>query len=226
MRILVVEDSKVLRDYVAKALKASGYAVDVAEQGDDGLALALDVSYDAIVLDIMLPALDGISVLKKLREAGRDTPILFLSAKDTVEDRVQGLRKGADDYLVKPFELDELLARVEVLCRRRYDRHQSGLQVGDLELDSTTKQVSRAGHILDLPAREFALLELLMAREGDTISRSEIEEHIYDDLASPMSNVVDSAIYALRRKIAVHPDLPPLIHTRRGMGYVLELRSS
>lgn len=226
MRILVVEDSKVLRDYVAKALKASGYAVDVAEQGDDGLALALEIAYDAIVLDIMLPELDGLSVLEQLRDAGRDTPVLFLSARDTVEDRVQGLRKGADDYLVKPFELDELLARVEVMCRHRYDLHQSALQVGDLALDSAAKQATRAGQVLDLPAREFALLEYMMARTGDTISRSEIEEHIYDDLASPMSNVVDSAIYGLRRKLAVQPDSPPLIHTRRGMGYVLELRTS
>lgn len=225
MRILVVEDSKVLRDYVAKSLKASGYAVDVAERGDDALAQALDIAYDAIVLDIMLPELDGMSVLEKLRKAGRDTPVLFLSAKDTVEDRVHGLRKGADDYLVKPFDLDELLARVEVMCRRRYDQHESTLTIGDLQLDRAAKRASRAGQPLDLPAREFALLEYLMARSGDTVSRSEIEEHIYDDLASPMSNVVDSAIYTLRRKLAVDPGLPPLIHTRRGMGYVLELRT-
>jgi DNA-binding response OmpR family regulator len=222
MRVLVVEDSKQLRTFVAKALKQTGYAVDTAADGEDGLALAREIPYDAIVLDIMLPKLDGVSLLRQLRDGGRDTPVLFLTAKDTVEDRVQGLRTGADDYLVKPFALAELLARVEALCRRRYDRHVATLRVGDLELDEAARRVTRGGHAIALPAREFALLHYLMSRRGEVVSRTEIEEHIYDDLASPLSNVVDSAICALRRKLAVTPEAPVLIRTRRGMGYILD----
>jgi len=225
MRVLLVEDSDSLRRSLTTALKASGYAVDAEGDGEEGLWLAQTHDYDVLVLDIMLPGMDGLQILEKLRQDGNETPVLFLTARDTVEDRVKGLRQGADDYLVKPFALEELLARVETLTRRRYQKRTSTVNVGDLELDSAAKSVSRAGVAIQLAAREFALLEYLMLRSGQVVSRTEIEEHIYDDLVSPMSNVVDSAVCALRKRIAVKPGSTPLIHTRRGQGYVLEDRS-
>ena len=225
MRVLLVEDSDRLRRSLTTALKASGYAVDAEGDGEEGLWLAQTHDYDVLVLDIMLPGLDGLGILEALRKDGNETPVLFLTARDTVEDRVLGLRQGADDYLVKPFALEELLARVETLTRRRYQKRTSTVTVGDMELDSAAKTVARAGVSIQLAAREFALLEYLMLRAGQVVSRTEIEEHIYDDMVSPMSNVVDSAVCALRKRIAVQPDSRPLIHTRRGQGYVLEDRS-
>lgn len=222
MRLLLVEDSDRLRDTVALALRRSGYKVDATGDGRDGLFLAQDHDYDAAILDIMLPSLDGLEILKHLRSEGDATPVMFLTARDSINDRVEGLRLGADDYLVKPFALEELLARVEVLCRRSYQKPGNETRVADLKLDSSAKRAFRAGTPLDLTAREFNLLEYLMLRSGQVVSRTEIEEHIYDDLVSPMSNVVDSAVYALRKKIAVSPSSSPLIHTRRGQGYVLE----
>jgi DNA-binding response OmpR family regulator len=225
MRLLLIEDSRRLREQIVLALKRSGYAVDATEDGDEGLWMARTHNYDAAILDIMVPGLDGLSVLKQLRKEGNQTPVMFLTARDTIEDRVAGLRSGADDYLVKPFALDEFLARVEALCRRSYQTSTPVAQVDDLEVDTTAKSASRAGEPLDLTAREYAILEHLVLRKGHVVSRTQIEEHIYDDLVSPMSNVVDSAICALRRKIAVSADSKPLIHTRRGQGYVLEVRS-
>lgn len=222
MRLLLVEDSDRLRETVALALRRSGYKVDATGDGEDGLHLAQDHPYDAAILDIMLPSLDGISILRQLRSEGDETPVLFLTARDSIDDRVEGLRLGADDYLVKPFALEELLARIEVLCRRRYQKAGNEIRIADLKLDSSAKIVTRAGIPLDLTAREFGLLEYLMLRAGQVVSRTQIEEHIYDDLVSPMSNVVDSAVYSLRKKIAVKPGIAPLIHTRRGQGYVLE----
>jgi len=224
MRLLLVEDSRRLRETVALALRRSGYAVDATGDGREGLAMAQDHGYDAAILDIMLPSLDGLSILKRLRGEKIETPVMFLTARDGIDDRVAGLRSGADDYLVKPFALEELLARVEVLCRRTYQKATSELSVADLRIDLATKRASRAGVPLDLTAREFALLEHLMLRAGHVVSRTQIEAHIYDDLVSPMSNVVDSAICALRKKIAVSPGATPLIYTRRGQGYVLESR--
>ncbi len=221
MRLLLVEDSRRLRETVALALKRSGYAVDATENGEEGLWMAQLHSYDAAILDIMVPCLDGLGILEKLRAEGNETPVMFLTARDSIEDRVAGLRGGADDYLVKPFALEELLARVDALCRRRYQKTTSQLVFQDLEVDTTAKVATRAGSLLDLTAREFAILEYLMLRQGHVVSRTQIEEHIYDDLVSPMSNVVDSAICALRKKIAIAPDSEPLIHTRRGLGYVL-----
>ena len=212
MRLLLVEDSRRLREQVALALKRSGYAVDATENGEEGLWMAQNHEYDAAILDIMVPGLDGYNLLKKLRAEGNDTPVMFLTARDKVEDRVAGLRGGADDYLVKPFALEELLARVEALCRRSYNNSTPVVSIDDLEVDTTAKSASRAGEKLDLTAREFAILELLMLRKGHVISRTQIEEHIYDDLVSPMSNVVDSAVCALRKKIAVNSDSKPLIH--------------
>lgn len=226
MRVLFVEDSDRLRKNVTTALKASGYAVDAAGDGEEGLWLGQTHDYDVIILDIMLPGMDGLEILDKLRKDGKETPVLFLTARDTVEDRVHGLRQGADDYLIKPFALEELLARVETLCRRNYQKTTSKVAIADLELDSTAKTVQRSGASIALAAREFALLEYLMLREGQVVSRTEIEEHIYDDLVSPMSNVVDSAICSLRKSIATTKDSAPLIHTRRGQGYVMEDRSA
>ena len=224
MRVLVVEDSERLRKSLTMALKASGYAVDAEADGEEALWLARSHDYDVLVMDIMLPGIDGLEILDTLRKEENQTPVLLLTARDTVEDRVHGLRRGADDYLVKPFALEELLARVETLTRRRYQRRTPKVVVSDLELDPAAKSVARAGVPVSLAAREFALLEYLMLRAGQVVSRTEIEEHIYDDLVSPMSNVVDSAICALRKRIAVGPGSIPLIHTRRGQGYVLEAR--
>ena len=171
----------------------------------------------------MLPGLDGLGVLQRLREQGKLTHILLLTAKDTVNDRVRGLQMGADDYLVKPFALEELLARVQALCRRTYGRKAPRIQVADLEIDLHKKTATRSGRTIDLGPREYALLEYLALRRGDVVTRTEIEEHIYDGQADPMSNVVDSAICVLRKKIA-SPNSSALIHTRRGLGYVLEAK--
>ena len=225
MRILLVEDSAPLRKPVVKALKASGYAVDATGDGMEGWQMAQDHDYDVIVLDIMLPGMDGREILTRLRAAGKQTPVLFLTAKDAIEDRVAGLRLGADDYLVKSFAIEELLARVEVLGRRKYAQSSPKLAIADLELDSAAKTVRRGGQELKLAPQLFSFLEYLLLRRGHVVSRSEIEEHIYDELVSPMSNVVDTAVCALRRAITVSDESVPLIHTRRGMGYIIDLPS-
>lgn len=221
MRVLLVEDSPRLQKSLGKALRHSGYAVDTSGDGENGLWLAQSNDYDVLILDIMLPALDGLSILRRLREAGRKTPILLLTARDTVEDRVKGLRTGADDYLVKPFALEELLARVQALCRRHYASQTNEIVVGDLKIDLATHAATRNGQPLDLTARESRLLEYLALRRGQTVSRTEIESHIYDESADLMSNAVDSAVCTLRKKLEP-PGSPPLIHTRRGLGYVLK----
>ena len=220
MRVLIVEDSIHLRTAVTKALKHSGYAVDGTGDGEEGWWMAREHSYDAIVLDIMLPHKDGLSILSDMRRHGIETPVLLLTARNTIEDRVNGLRSGADDYLGKPFALEEFLARVDVLCRRSYGRSSAVTTIGDLELDANAKLARRAGRDLDLTAREYALLELLMLQPGKVLSRTRIEEHLYDESGSRLSNVVDSTIYHLRRKIG--PDGTELIATRRGQGYVFQ----
>lgn len=225
MRILVVEDSPRLQHTLGMALRKSGYAVDLAGDGEEGLWLAQSNDYDAIVLDIMLPKKDGLSVLAQLRQEGRSVHVLLLTARDTVGDRVQGLQGGADDYLVKPFALEELLARVAALCRRAYGTKQTRVVIGDLELDLAGRQVQRAGQPVDLTAREYQLLEYLACRRGEVVSRTEIEMHLYDGHADPASNVVDSTICVLRKKLAVTPEATPLIQTRRGLGYVLGVAS-
>ena len=221
MRVLFVEDSEIMRRTVRRALRHAGYAVDVAEDGEAGLEAAELHDYDALVLDIMLPKLDGLALLRRLRAAGKTTHVLLLTARDTVADRVVGLRQGADDYLVKPFALEELLARVEALCRRAYGAKTTALRVGPLEFDFAARRVRREGAEVDLTAREWRLLEYLARRCGQVVPRLEIEAHIYDEFVEPMSNVVDAAVYALRRKIGAE-----LIHTRRGLGYVLEAASA
>ena len=219
MRVLLVEDSKFLQKPVIAGLKASGYAVDAAADGEEGLWMARTYEYDIIVLDLMLPKLDGLGLLDALRGGGDETPVLILSAKDTVEDRVRGLRRGGDDYLIKPFAFEELVARIDALIRRRYERRTSKIAISDLEIDTATKTATRRGVPLVLAPKQFALLEYLMLRAGTVVSRTEIETHLYDANAKVMSNVIDSAVSGLRRAIAVSPDSRELIHTRRGFGY-------
>ena len=224
MRVLFVEDSKRLQVTIGAALRRSDYAVDVAGDGQEGLWLAESNNYDVIVLDIMLPKLDGLSLLQRLRKKSKNTHVLLLTAKDTVEDRVHGLQCGADDYLVKPFALEELLARVQALCRRTYGIKQPRIVVADLEIDTIAKAVFRAGRPVRLKPREYLLLEYLAVRTGEVVSRDDIEAHIYDDEADLMSNVVESAVCSLRKKIGA-PNHAPLIHTRHGLGYVLQVES-
>jgi two-component system OmpR family response regulator len=220
MRVLVVEDYAPVRRSVSQALEENGFAVDTAADGEDGLWYAEENPYDAIVLDIMLPKLDGIAVLRRLRTKGKDVPVLLLTARDGVDDRVKGLDTGADDYLVKPFALAELIARVKALVRRRYARPTPVIRVGDLEVDTAKRVVSRAGATVALSAREYALLEYLAMRAGELVTRTEIWEHVYDFASDAHSNVVDVYIGYLRRKLELDGQ-PRLIHTRRGQGYVL-----
>ena len=221
MRVLLVEDYGPVRESVAQALEEAGFAVDPSPDGDEGLWHARTGDYDVIVLDIVLPKVDGLSILKELRHSGCRTPVLLLTAKDTVADRVTGLDLGADDYLVKPFALDELVARVRALLRRKYDAADPIIRVRDLEVNTVSRIVRRAGERIDLTAREYALLEFLAHRAGEIVSRSEIWEHVYDFRSTVESNVVDVYIGYLRKKIE-RPGLPRLIYTRRGQGYVLE----
>jgi DNA-binding response OmpR family regulator len=221
MRILLVEDSERLRRSLATGLRRSGYAVDLAADGMEGLWLARSHDYDVVILDIMLPGLDGLSVLRRLRSDGKNLHVLILTARDTVDDRVKGLRAGADDYLVKPFAFDELLARIEALVRRRHGVKSPRVAIGPIEIDSGSRTVYRDGKPIPLTPREYSIIEYLAARRGRVVSRTEIEAHIYDGRAEPMSNVIDSAICAIRRRIDA-PGKPSLIATRRGLGYILE----
>lgn len=225
MRILIIEDTPRLREGIASAFRKSGYAVDTAADGEEGLWMAQTNAYDALVLDIMLPRIDGLEVLRQLRHEGQPVPILLLTARDTIPDRVHGLQIGADDYLIKPFSLEELLARVQVLCRRTYKNSANSLTIGPLTVDISARRATTGSIELDLAHREFSLLEYLALRQGQVVSRSEIEAHIYDERVDPMSNVVDAAVYSLRKKLS-QAGVPSLIHTRRGFGYILEINSS
>jgi DNA-binding response OmpR family regulator len=221
MRLLLIEDSARLQTSVGRGLRKAGYAVDVSGDGEEGLWLAESNEYDAIILDLMLPKLDGLALLRSLRAKKNGTHVLILTAKDTVENRVNGLQAGADDYLIKPFAFEELLARVQALCRRSYQRKNPKIDIGDFEIDTVARTVLRQGKPVELTPREFKLLEYLAVRRGQVVSRSEIEAHIYPDAADLMSNTVDSAICILRKKIGPR-GAGPVIHTRRGMGYVIE----
>lgn len=226
MRVLLVEDSVKLCAALATALRRCGYAVDVSHSGPDGLWQAQSHPYDVIVLDRMLPGLDGLSLLHRLRSDGVRSHVLMLTAKDTVDDRVAGLRAGADDYLVKPFALDELLARVDAMARRQHGVKNPQIVLDDgLVLDTGARVVRREGEVIVLPPREYALLEYLALNRSTVVSRSEIEAHIYDVQAEPMSNVVDAAVYGLRKRLD-RPGRPSLIETRRGQGYCLLCRSA
>ena len=221
MRVLLVEDSIRLCSALTTGFRNSGHAIDIATDGSTGLHSAMSEDYDVIILDVMLPGMDGLALLDRLRSAGRQTHVLMLTAKDTVDDRVHGLRAGADDYLVKPFAFEELLARAEALARRRHGQKNPRLEIADLSIDMSARTVSRAGARIELSPREYALFEYLALRAGTVVSRTEIETHIYDSTVEPMSNVVDAAVYSLRKRIDVAGQ-PSIIQTRRGMGYIVE----
>jgi two-component system copper resistance phosphate regulon response regulator CusR len=225
MRVLVAEDHASLARSIANGLREEGYAVDLTFDGDEALRWATINSYDCAVLDVMLPSKNGWTILETLRREGNKTPVLFLTAKDAIEDRVKGLNLGADDYLVKPFDWKELVARVRAIIRRRHDQPAQTVKVADLEIDLASKTVHRAGNSIILSAREYALLEYLALRVGQVVSRSEIWEHLYDQNDESVSNVVDVYIGYLRSKIDRDHN-PKLIHTRRGMGYVLSANAT
>ena len=223
MRLLVVEDEAKTANFLRRGLEENGFVVDVAGRGDDGLHLARTVGYDVVILDVMLPGLDGWAVLAAVRRDGRQTPVLFLTARDGVDDRVKGLDLGADDYLVKPFAFSELLARVRSLLRRGPARQPETVRVADLELDVVRHRATRAGVRLDLTPKEFALLSLLARRAGEVLSRTLISEQVWDVNFDSDTNVVDVHVRRLRAK-ADDPFEAKLIHTVRGVGYVLEPR--
>jgi len=212
MRVLLVEDYEPLRKSLEQGLHEAGYALDAAADGDEGLWYALGNDYDVIILDLMLPGTDGLSILQKLRARKKDAPVLILTAKDTVRDRVTGLDFGADDYLVKPFAFEELLARIRALIRRNYNKKTSRIVVEDLHIDLNARQVRRGGRLIPLTAREYELL-----------SRTDIWEHVYEFNSSAASNVVDVYIGYLRKKLQ-RAGGPPLLHTIRGQGYLLGSR--
>ena len=221
MKILIVEDEPKTGDYLKQGLTEAGFVADLARNGPDGLHLGLSEDYDLVVLDIMLPGLDGWQVLRELRQAGRHAPVLFLTARDQVEDRVKGLELGADDYLVKPFAFSELLARCRSLLRRGKAKEPETLKAADLELDLMRRRVTRAGRRIDLTAKEFALLELLLRRQGEVLPRSLIASQVWDMNFDSDTNVIEVAMRRLRAKI--DDDFEPnLIRTVRGMGYVFE----
>jgi DNA-binding response OmpR family regulator len=219
MRILVVEDEASIAHFVRQGLTEAGHAVDLAWDGREGLDYALAADYDVLVLDIMLPKLNGLELVRELRRRGDKTPTLMLTARDTVDDRVQGLDAGADDYLVKPFAFSELLARVRALLRRPPLQTSTVLQVGDLAMDTASREVRRDGRLIELSPREYAILEYLMRHPNQVLTRTQIGEHIWNFDFYNESNVVDVYIGYLRRKVEQGSE--PLIHTVRGVGYRL-----
>lgn len=223
MRVLIVEDETKTAAYLAKGLREHGFVADVANDGRNGLHLAQSEAYDIAILDVTLPGRDGWSVLRELRSSGNAIPVLFLTARDSVSDRVRGLELGADDYLIKPFAFSELLARIRTVLRRGTTRQSDLLSVGDLELDIVRRKVQRAGEKLDLSPKEFGLLSLLMRRTGEALSRTLIAEQVWDMNFDSDTNVVDVHIRRLRAKMD-DPFERKLIHTVRGVGYVLEER--
>lgn len=222
MRILVVEDDKKIASFISKGLKEAGFAVDMANDGVDGLHLGMTEPYDAAVVDIMLPGLDGISLIERLRTKKITTPVIILSAKRSVDDRVKGLQSGGDDYMTKPFSFSELLARIHALIRRSTrESEPSSLRAGSLTIDLLARQTKRGDQDISLPSREFALLEYLIRNKGRIVSKTSILEHVYDYSFDPQTNVVDVLVCRLRNKVDRDFDRK-MIHTVRGMGYVLK----
>jgi len=221
MRILVVEDEVKLARFIEKGLREEGYSVDTVGDGDSGLHAAIETEYDLVVLDVMLPGKDGFRVLRELRKAGREVRVLMLTALDGVTDRVQGLEQGADDYLGKPFAYAEFLARVKALMRRGRDRAPGKLTIADLELDTRTRHVQRAGNPVSLTVKEYAVLEYLLQRTGEVVSRTALAEHVWDENYEPMSNTIDVTVYHLRQKVD-RGHAVKLVHTIRGAGYRLK----
>lgn len=222
MRVLLVEDSEKLRRAIDYRLRKAGYAVDATGDGTEGLWFAEHNDYDAVVLDWMLPGLDGVTVVRRLRAGERQFPVLLLTVNSEVARRVEGLRAGADDYLCKPFAMEELLARIEALVRRRYGNKEATRRVGGLAMDTLARCVRYEDREIPLNPREYRVLELLMQRAGEVVSPTEIEQHIYADDVEVFSNAVESAVSVLRKRLAEAGALA-LIRTRRGMGYVLEV---
>ena len=223
MHLLVIEDEQKLGDYLRKGLSESGFNVDLSRDGTEGLTMALTGNFDAIVLDVMLPGIDGFKILEMVRKSAA-TPVLMLTARDEVADRVKGLESGADDYLAKPFAFSELLARVRALLRRGSLQESTRFALSDLQLDLTTRKATRTGKRLDLTAKEFALLSLLLRRQGQILSRAVLADQVWDMNFDSETNVVEVAVRRLRAKID-DPFTEKLLHTVRGMGYVLEQRN-
>ena len=221
MRLLLVEDHDLLRESLRDGLAAMGYVVDATGDGEEGLWHALHDVYDLAILDIMVPKVTGLDILTQLRAAGKAVPVLLLTARDGVDDRVEGLDLGADDYLTKPFAVSELLARVRALIRRRHQAPHPVISIGDLSIDTVNRRVRRAGTEVTLTPREFALLEYLAVRAGAVVTRAELCEHLYEFASDPDSNAVDVLVSRLRRKLTL-PDSPAPVQTRRGYGYLLE----
>jgi len=221
MRILVVEDDKKVAGFIKKGLEEETYAIDVSYDGEDGLHLGSEGQYDLIILDIMLPKIDGLEILSQLRDQGRDIPILLLTAKDAVDDRVTGLNKGADDYLTKPFAFSELLARVRVLLRRGKAEVKTTLQILDLTLDLVSHNVNRGGDEIELTGKEYSLLEYFMRNQEKVLTRTMIAEHVWDYNFDTFTNVIDVYINHLRKKIDKGRE-SKLLHTLRGVGYIMK----
>jgi len=221
MRLLLVEDHDLLRESLRDGLAAMGYVVDATGDGEEGRWHALHDVYDLLILDIMVPKVTGLDILTQLRAAGKAVPVLLLTARDGIEDRVEGLDLGADDYLTKPFAVSELLARVRALIRRRHQAPHPVISIGDLSIDTVNRRVRRAGTEVTLTPREFALLEYLAVRAGAVVTRAELCEHLYEFASDPDSNAVDVLVSRLRRKLTL-PDSPAPVQTRRGYGYLLE----
>ena len=225
MRILLVEDEPSAATMLAKGLREEAYAVDVAADGEIAQSQAFVNDYDLIILDVMMPGKDGFQVCRELRASGLTAPVLMLTARDAVEDRIEGLDSGADDYLPKPFDFDELLARVRALLRRRPALYPKVIMVGDLSVDTRSREVTRAGQSIDLTAKEYALLEYLARRAGEVVSRGDIAEHVWDESYDPFSKVIEVFIQRLRRKVDESYPVK-LIHTRRGEGYMLTTKGT
>ena len=221
MRLLVVEDEKKVASFIKRGLEEEGYAVDVALSGEKGLEMALDRVHDLIILDISLPQIDGLQVLKKIRQQRVSIPVLLLTVRATIEDKVLGLDAGADDYLTKPFAFQELVARVRALLRRRVEAEPVPLEVADLTLDPSRRVVSRGGEKIELTAKEFALLEYFMRNPGRVLTRTQMIEHVWNYDFDTMTNIIDVYVNYLRKKIDSGRE-PKLIHTLRGVGYVLK----